>query len=1180
MSFVCIRRQQVGLLFAGSISNCGCRFMRARHISLRVPWHDAAWDGTVCRDPEANCHCIEYHNISARREIPVEIEQKGMAFSRIPLSKQPPCAEESSGFMSADSWEVSYAHPYRGWLTDTHGHLDETVCQVNPYTAMAIPFRWLDRDNVDEFTQSRILDPLPPDDWPSKYSSHWVFQPHVQKAILDGFFEPIRPRESLVFFYTKSRQPLFEDVNRLVVGIGLVSGTGRTQYYRNTTKPGASEHPIWAHDISHTLRKGGVGGLLVPYQEYLAPTGDRVLDEKRREMARELKITPEHSHTLQFSYRSEHVSDDASVSVLAQALKVVNLVREHGIAKGNWAECERWLNEQLAKVWTLRGEHPGLGPVLQAAGLRNATSLVYHLDSTDPGFGRDPWRAITRVLDGSSPAPHPRYRKEIDAFAREWLVLTNSPVKRKLAEALSRVALDTDQAKRWWDPSTRYKMTDVLIQDDELAENPYLLAEHDRGERDSRRVTFATVDRSVIGDQVSTKTSGVSANDPRRFRAAVVAVLRDAEANGDTLMSIDEARNKAFDLPVPTPVDIGPDWLTAHADELAGQINVQNVDGWVQLTRRASIARRLSTKLRKRALKSLPPIEESWRALLEESIRSKTSDFDEIRMEQTVRVEAALAEQEKALDRIVSRKLTVLVGRAGMGKTTVLGALSRTKQLGGVLFLAPTGKARVRLGTNVTDGNSVRTVAQYLHSQGAYDESRQSPKLLAEGRYEAHRTVVIDEASMLTEETLLAVLLTFSPNVSRIVLVGDTAQLPPIGPGRPFADLVAYLLDETVDDDKDLEKVEYRNAACVHLTHEVRHLKGEASATLRFAKFFSGDPLPVDAESVIAELNAGEKLNDLDVRYWASESELHERLAGVLKEFLQVEVGDTGTFNNLLGIRWDGKYWNVDDPDASESWQILSPVRGGLWGVGDLNRWVQKSWRGKELELCRTNRRWTNPFGPNEIIRLDKVMLTRNTRSRGWQGSSGSREEEYLANGDIGLCSFDRRAKGTPGRGSVMDIQFAGRPSDVQFGFHRSQFGGEDGNGMFELAYALTIHKAQGSEFKTVVVVLPRKSPVNSRELLYTALTRSKERLVLLVEGDSLDSVLKLSEVTCSNTIRRNSNLFRHSVRDGDDQWAQHLIHRARDGTPVRSKSELAIMNACLSAGLHPRYEQKLGPSR
>ena len=158
--------------------------MRARHISLRVPWHDAGWDGTVCRDPEANSHCVEYHNISANRDIPVEIKHKGMAFSQLSDSKQPPCAEESSGFMSAESWEVNYSHPYRSWLKGTHGHLEDTACRVSPYTAMAIPFRWLDRDNVDEFAQSQILDPLPQDDPPSEYSSHWVFRPHVQKAIL------------------------------------------------------------------------------------------------------------------------------------------------------------------------------------------------------------------------------------------------------------------------------------------------------------------------------------------------------------------------------------------------------------------------------------------------------------------------------------------------------------------------------------------------------------------------------------------------------------------------------------------------------------------------------------------------------------------------------------------------------------------------------------------------------------------------------------------------------------------------------------------------------------------------------------------------------------------------------------------------------------------------------------
>ena len=230
------------------------------------------------------------------------------------------------------------------------------------------------------------------------------------------------------------------------------------------------------------------------------------------------------------------------------------------------------------------------------------------------------------------------------------------------------------------------------------------------------------------------------------------------------------------------------------------------------------------------------------------------------------------------------------------------------------------------------------------------------------------------------------------------------------------------------------------------------------------------------------------------------------------------------------------------------------------------------------MHACRTNKRWTNPFGPNEIIRLDKVLLTRNIwAKKGYNYASHEPVEEYIANGDIGLCSNDRRAKGTPGKGSVMDVMFAGCPG-AHFGFLRRDFGGaETGGGMFDLAYALTIHKAQGSDFDTVIVVVPQHTRINSRELLYTALTRSRQRLILLVEGSDLANVLDLAKVTASDTIKRNSNLFRTSVRGGDDRpWAQHLIHRTSDGTAVRSKSELKIMDDCLAAGLSPRYEQRL----
>ncbi|MXZ65307.1 MAG: AAA family ATPase [Acidimicrobiaceae bacterium] len=1153
---------------------------RARHISIRVPWHDMAWNGTVCHDPEANCHCIEYENIARGKDVSVEIARKGMPFTDFDRpSELPPCANESGGFLSPNEWTRSHEHPYREWLRETHGHLEETAWQVEPYTAHAVPFRWLDRDSLEEFTQPQVADALPQDTWPSSYKSKWVFQPHVQQAILEAFFAPIVPNDSLAFFYTKSRQPIFEDVHRLIVGVGAVVAVGKERSYRNTTKPDAPDHPIWERDIAHSLRPGGHGGLLVPYHEYLVSTGDLGEDRRRRELSRELRISPENGHAIEFSYRSEHVADDVAVSVLTQAIRVVQLIREHGIARGDWAGCEDWLDAKLAQAWTLRGQYPGIGPVLRAAGLPMASSLVHSLDSTDPGFRDAPWRAVRRVLDGSVEPPHERYEREIDAFAREWLHLCNRPEKLKLAEALSRVALDNEQAARWWDETKRAQTVARPIRDEEIIENLYLLSEYDAGSLSSAPITFAAVDRALLGD-TSGANSEVSTADTRRMRAAIVAVLREAEIAGDTLLGFDDIREATQALSVSAPVTIGPDWMPAHAEELTGLVSVHSDDGWAQLTRRAVMVDQLRRKLSARARRELHQVDEDWLPLLEQSIRVK-SNLDLMRATQPKRVDSALSEQVHALKVIVSRKLTVLVGRAGTGKTTVLGALSRSSKIGGaVLFLAPTGKARVRLSRNVEEGNSVQTVAQYLLSQRAYDTGTQQPIILQDGTYDAHRTVVIDESSMLTEETLLAVLSTFSPNVDRLILVGDTAQLPPIGAGRPFSDLVAHLSGEIVfdDDEEDtLDKVSHRQGAHARLSVEVRNHQGEDSDTLRFAKLFSGDPLPANAEAVIGDLLTKSTLNDLEVRYWQTEQDLQEVLRHVLKEKLDLLPGDTDRFNRLLGIHSDGKYWNVTVPDLAENWQILSPVRGDKWGVAELNRWVQRTWRGKQLDACRTNSRWTNPFGPNEIIRLDKVLLTRNLRTkRGYNFQTQQRVEEYLANGDIGLCSNDRRAKATPGRGSVMDIMFAGRPG-VHFGFLRRDFGDDKGDGDFDLAYALTIHKAQGSDFNTVIVVLPRHTRISSRELLYTALTRSRDDLVLLVEGSDLSTVLNLANVTASDTIKRNSNLFRASVRGQDEKrWATHLIHRASNGIPVRSKSELKIMDDCLAAGLRPRYEQRL----
>src|SRR5262249_13901569 len=133
-----------------------------------------------------------------------------------------------------------------------------------------------------------------------------------------------------------------------------------------------------------------------------------------------------------------------------------------------------------------------------------------------------------------------------------------------------------------------------------------------------------------------------------------------------------------------------------------------------------------------------------------------------------------------------------------------------------------------------------------------------------------------------------------------------------------------------------------------------------------------------------------------------------------------------------------------------------------------------------------------------------------------------------------------------------------------------------------ELAYALTVHKAQGSDFETVILIIPRKAQTLSRELLYTGLTRFKGKLILLVEKDS-QPLLDFRRPEASDTMRRTTRMFKLLIgQDAGDVGIrgpyrpEGLIHRTFDGTPVRSKSEVIVYDVLTALGLSVRYEEPL----
>jgi hypothetical protein len=154
-------------------------------------------------------------------------------------------------------------------------------------------------------------------------------------------------------------------------------------------------------------------------------------------------------------------------------------------------------------------------------------------------------------------------------------------------------------------------------------------------------------------------------------------------------------------------------------------------------------------------------------------------------------------------------------------------------------------------------------------------------------------------------------------------------------------------------------------------------------------------------------------------------------------------------------------------------------------------------------------------------------------------------------------------------------VAFSSQPG-YSYDFGKRDFEDES-EPYLELAYALTIHKAQGSEFEKVILALPNPCRLLSRELLYTALTRQRSRIVILHQGSRSD-LKKFSSDEFSETAKRLTNLFQapKPIEYKARFYEKRLINHTVRGDMVRSKSELAIADILHMHGIDYVYEQPL----
>ena len=381
--------------------------------------------------------------------------------------------------------------------------------------------------------------------------------------------------------------------------------------------------------------------------------------------------------------------------------------------------------------------------------------------------------------------------------------------------------------------------------------------------------------------------------------------------------------------------------------------------------------------------------------------------------------------QREAMIEAISGSLLILTGGPGTGKTTVVkGLLSVYGSLGLKCILsAPTGRAAKRLSE--ATGKESKTIHRMLEMERGIDGEMKFNRNQKNPIDEA--VIIVDEASMI-DLALMAALFRAIKRGARLILIGDSDQLPSVGAGNVLADLINSKKIKTVE-----------------LT-EIFRQSGESLIVTNAHKINSGED-PV--------------LNDTKNDFFFVRREIENEIPGTVADLIMERLPRTYG----KGIR--------------EEIQIITPSKKGYGGVAVLNAELQARINPpmkfkRELKIGET------------IFREgDKVMQTANNY-----------EIEWEKNGAVGLGVFNGDI------GIIEEIDSSSDELRIRFDDRIARYP-RDICDELDLAYAITVHKSQGSEYPVVVIPMYYCPPMlMTRNLFYTAVTRAKRMVILVGRSD------------------------------------------------------------------------------
>lgn len=1149
----------------------------AQHISIRVPWHDGGWNGSVCSEPSANMACLKLKNIMENRDDAFECSICGQCM--VEQEEKLPCIGEGGAFMSNQPLYRDTIHPYKQNNPKTHGHFLPTEVIYPEYSFPARPFAWLMHSNIVNKAPLYGIDYQQTREPVLGFATPWIQDASNQKAIFDYFYQDVIPDHSLCIAYAK-QVPFVEDNRRVVIGIGHVKRIVPAIEHKHTNA-GNLRSMIWETMVCHSIRGNHKDGFVIPYQKMM----EYAQSHPDFDMSSITVFAPQDAFD-EFSYATEHVSYDAVIDVLLRCISAFKIIND--CLDEDYSDVFTWLNEQLAIVWEDRGAFPGLGAMLTSFGIQLGIPMAHEIKTTYDESKGDFWRYVDDVINKPQSHLSEDISKSITPIVQKtWQSL--KPERKQLFELLCRFSLNLIQAETLFDDSLRVKKH-ITCSDRDILENPYILYEQTRLKLDDLYLSIQKVDRAVfpvpsIAEKYPLQAPSclVSNNDERRVRAVVISVLENAALQGHTFLPCAILTELVRNLTLDPVCPVTSDMIVAIESFMSSEVMKREMkDGseYYKLVRLNAFDVEIEKRVGKRLKATKLDVDADWRGMLDAKFGGGTvlPELEELARKEKAAVLKVLAES----------RLSVLVGDAGTGKTTVLSVLCSEPRIaaGGVLLLAPTGKATVRLMESVGENGQKFTaynVAQFLTKSQRFDWEEMRFRLSHKTYTELPETVIIDEASMLTEE-MFGALLEAIGTAKRIIFVGDPNQLPPIGSGKPFVDLV-NLLREELPTRSSLDQPRVCNCYG-ELRINRRQQKEEERLDVNLSRCFTRTEELDDEEDIIAEIVQGRSKN-IQIKQW----ETREELETLLLETVATEIGmenldDQAGFDRAFGATIGDfeTFFNKDAALFADKWQIMAPVRNMPQGVVNINRLFHQKYRSHQIELSkRRGYKKCVPiaYGPEEIVYGDKVINVQNISKQAFPNDANAMD--YVANGEIGV------ACGTYKKGldnDILKVCFSSQKG-YTYSYDKKDFNDETGTAALELAYALTVHKSQGSQFNTVVLVLAEPCRIISRELLYTALTRQVDKIIILYNQEAYHLMKYASEMN-SDIAKRFTDLFADVFPDdqgahkpqitqvGNTFFDEKLIHKTARGELVRSKSEVIIADALFYNGLEYQYEPEL----